>query len=103
MIEAGKIRAAQFMREFPGDLCAKCRFSTIIKGESTREIIKSCGMLGGTSRIQWDVTSCSSFMDISRQSLGEMVEIAFICEPKGGKIGFTRPSRRDQSVPPNYR
>lgn len=78
-----------------GTLCATCRNSTIIKGQTLDEEIVECHARIMTPRgIPFKVTSCTSYDDSRLPAYADMVRVAWILTPhsKRRPAGFIRSS-----------
>lgn len=76
-------------------LCATCRCSTIIRGQSLEEELVICSALGLRGvQITFKVTFCSDYSDSRLPSYIEMMQDAWILQPGSRKrpAGFVRAS-----------
>ncbi len=73
-------------------LCLSCRSATIIGGPRASDQIIACSRLADDDRINFVVTSCTSYSDKSLPSLYHMEDIAWILrsDPKRKQMGFVR-------------
>jgi hypothetical protein len=73
-------------------LCLSCRSATIIDGPRQSDQIIACRLLGDDDRVNFVVTSCTSYSDKTLPSLYHMEDIAWILrsDPKRKQMGFVR-------------
>lgn len=70
-------RKIQFMDE--ASICISCRHSMVMRRGSQNNRTIRCQMLGP---VPHDLTECSSYLGINDLSLGQMVEMAMIIDPR---------------------
>jgi hypothetical protein len=77
-------------------LCESCRWSTVIRGPKLGDEIVECNQLSYyNQRVSFPVTSCSRYSDLSRPSVREMEEIAWVlrADPRRSRVGFVHSSK----------
>lgn len=82
-------------RESGSSLCASCRHSIVIRGQTLDQEIVHCRATAiGVTRVTFKVSACSAYMDSQHPTYMEMVQDAWILQPGSKKkpAGFIRAS-----------
>jgi hypothetical protein len=81
-------------------LCDTCAHAHIERGYRESETAIFCQSTWPEHRVQFRVRECSGYLEIKRQSLKQMEEMAWVLSPRGAKrpAGFSAPSelRKDE-------
>jgi hypothetical protein len=79
------------------DMCASCRFALIRKGSINGFTETRCAAMQQTPIVPTKIASCSAYLEKGKMTLGEMIDVAWIVDSRGGKhIGFLSPEELDR-------
>ena len=79
-------------------LCETCSRAHIARGFGEGEVLVICQATSPEHRVQYRVRACSNYLDLQRETLYEMKQIAWVLTPREGKrkAGFV--SVREQET-----
>lgn len=85
------------------DLCRSCRYCLQRQSAVTGDTELRCAQLPNFPVIKTRIAACTFYTEKGKLNLNEMVDIAWVVEERGKKIGFLSPEeleRRRRDQPP---
>jgi len=78
---------------YGASLCETCAYAHIAKGYRESELVVVCQSTYPERRVTFRVRECTRYMEVKRQSLKQMEDMAWILAGKGSKrqAGFVPP------------
>lgn len=78
-------------------LCESCVHARVTKGYRESEQLVICDHGYPEREVKFPVRSCSGFVEVKRQTLKQMEDIAWLIQPRGSKrqAGFVSPDAQD--------
>lgn len=78
-------------------LCETCMYAFSAKGYRASEELVICQRTYPEHVVRFQVRDCSGYVEVKRQTLKQMEDIAWVLQPRGSKrqAGFISPSERN--------